>query len=292
MSLFRYDSPVAVYYAEAEATERNFNWLPEDDYLDCRFGLAGPSKSLIDQLIKLLRAPWMDKTENLLVKINRVLDSLHRLFDWREPAKCKAVALGLVASSALHLWLPFSKFLFLVNGFLFLLWTPVWAWCLTYLPLPFALRKRLSHLAAAKEGRLLRCRHRLKFDGDDDSSGDDDDEHGGQHGGSYGGARGKRHKERKGLGAIGHGTAPGSALDSAPNDHASGAPGGDVSELGAFLEGATDGGGLKVHPLLLRLLPNAGTMRRIRALEIERQRKAATPRTGMGRLISFGESRK
>jgi hypothetical protein len=44
-------------------------------------------KALLDQLINLLRAPWMDTVENLLLKINGILDALHGLLDWRNPTK-------------------------------------------------------------------------------------------------------------------------------------------------------------------------------------------------------------
>ena len=107
-------------------------------------------KTLLDQLIGLLRAPWMDKTENLLIKINRTLDGLHKLLDWRDPSKCRAVTGVLATSALLHLWIPFSQFLFFLNGFLFLFWTPVWEWGVKLGTLPFTLSKRLSSTRAMR----------------------------------------------------------------------------------------------------------------------------------------------
>ena len=53
----------------------------------------------------------MDTTENLLIKICNILDSLHGLFDWRNPAKCKAVGIGLAVSAVAHLFIPFNRVL-------------------------------------------------------------------------------------------------------------------------------------------------------------------------------------
>ena len=66
--------------------------------------MAGMSNRLVDELISILRAPWMDKTENLLLKINRVLDMLHGLFDWRNPSKCCTVAAGIALTALFQCW--------------------------------------------------------------------------------------------------------------------------------------------------------------------------------------------
>ena len=36
------------------------------------------------QLIGALRAPWMDLTQNIFIKINNVLDMITDLFHWRD----------------------------------------------------------------------------------------------------------------------------------------------------------------------------------------------------------------
>ena len=55
--------------SQAAAKAADMGWLPADDYADCAFGLSGVTKNLLDQLISTLRAPWMDTTENLLIKV-------------------------------------------------------------------------------------------------------------------------------------------------------------------------------------------------------------------------------
>jgi len=153
----RFDCMVPVHFWEAGNKEYNWNWCPEDDYDDCEFGLKalGPViKGSIDKLLGLLQAPWMDKTHNLLIKINGILDSLHRLFDWREPAKCKAVAGALTVSAIIHLFVPFTQFLWLLNYFLFIYFTPAWEWGLRVLTLPFKLPGRLKVMRAAVNDAL------------------------------------------------------------------------------------------------------------------------------------------
>ena len=41
-------------------------------------------EGLVHQLIGALRAPWMDLTQNIFIKINDILDMITGLFDWRD----------------------------------------------------------------------------------------------------------------------------------------------------------------------------------------------------------------
>ena len=107
---------------------------------------------MLDQLINALRAPWMDTTENLLLKVNGHLDALHGLFDWRNPPKCAGVAAGFALSGLVHLVLPFHRFLWALNAFLYLFWTPVWYWGTKAVALPLALPKRLRYTSRLRAG--------------------------------------------------------------------------------------------------------------------------------------------
>jgi hypothetical protein len=103
--------------------------------------------SLIDQLISLIQAPWMNKVYSLLLKINKILDLLHSLFDWRNVQLCKYVVLGLTLSVLLHLFvLSFNGLILLLIWLLYLILTPFFKKVKKYLLLPIFIPKRLKYL--------------------------------------------------------------------------------------------------------------------------------------------------
>lgn len=72
------------------------------------------------------------------------------------PPRCLVVAAILTASGLLHLFVPFSRFLWVLNYFLYSFWTPVWEWGIKLLTLPINLPKRLRHTAALRNEKPFR----------------------------------------------------------------------------------------------------------------------------------------
>ena len=62
----------------------------------------------------------------------------------------------LTASALLHLFVPFSRFLWVLNYFLYAFWTPVWEWGIKLVTLPINLPKRLRQTAALRNEKPLK----------------------------------------------------------------------------------------------------------------------------------------
>ena len=112
---------------------RSENWLPMDEFtevagigVDCKFELKGAARPLVNNLLSMLRAPWMDTTENVIIRINEFLLNLKILVDWRNPGLSATLLVIISATTLLSIWVPFSQFLLYINGFLFMYWTWVW----------------------------------------------------------------------------------------------------------------------------------------------------------------------
>ena len=108
----------------------------------------------VHQIISFLRAPWMDLTQNIFIKINDVLDLLHGLFDWRDPLQTAALTGAWVLLALLCLWLPFHEVLHVLLWFLFLFFTPVWEWGGRCLLLPIKLPLRIRALEDARNAAV------------------------------------------------------------------------------------------------------------------------------------------
>jgi len=151
----RYESIVPVFYDSDDEHERDFNWMPADDFEDCKFELPPSLTFLVDQLIGLIRAPWMDTTENVIIRINAFLDPIFKLLDWRNPTLAKTMALVFGASAVLHLWVPFHLFFWALHVFLFTWWTPALAVGLKVLLAPYQLPARLLDLRGQRRTAAL-----------------------------------------------------------------------------------------------------------------------------------------
>ena len=108
----------------------------------------------VHQIISFLRAPWMDLTQNIFIKINDVLDLLHGLFDWRDPLQTAALTGAWACLALLCLWLPFHEVLHVLLWFLFLFFTPVWEWGGRCLLLPIKLPLRIRALEDARNAAV------------------------------------------------------------------------------------------------------------------------------------------
>jgi hypothetical protein len=180
-----YNNAVPVFYDSDDEREYFVNWIPEDHYIDCKFELDGMVGDLVDRLLAMLRAPWMDTVQNLLIKINGHLSTIHGLLDWRHPQMCKIFAGVMATSALLHLFVPFHLFFYVLNIFLFVFFTPVFKYGLVVLLLPMSFPKRLretkrlrmmqpplpAKVPLAEKSTYLAS---AEFD-DEDDDGDDDD---------------------------------------------------------------------------------------------------------------------
>ena len=78
-----------------------------------------------------------------LRQVNNILDAVSSLFDWRQPLKCRNVAIFLTLSAALQLAVvPFSRFLVAINFALFVVLTPLPSAILRALTVPSKVRNR------------------------------------------------------------------------------------------------------------------------------------------------------